>query len=238
MNYETLYENLCRGGKVERNLPYYERHHIIPRCLGGGDEEENITNLTPREHYIAHKLLTKIYRKNPKIWYAFRMMFVGSTLLSRDKTHFKSRDYSSIQQNISKLGGCMTQSARIQQSKRMRENNPMFDEVQRAKVSETRKRKYQEGLIIPRNHTEEERRRTSDRMKRNNPAHTHPDRHFKHESLKVVVEFESGEIKTYSGRNDAARELGIPIGTMKWAFANGKPSKKHKIVSVRLQCEG
>lgn len=38
---------------------YTERHHIIPRCLNGGDEEENLSVLTFREHFIAHRLLIR-----------------------------------------------------------------------------------------------------------------------------------------------------------------------------------
>lgn len=39
---------------------YTEKHHIIPKCLGGANERTNIAVLTAREHYIAHLLLTKM----------------------------------------------------------------------------------------------------------------------------------------------------------------------------------
>lgn len=39
---------------------YTERHHIIPRSLGGSDDPENLVNLTPREHFICHLLLIKM----------------------------------------------------------------------------------------------------------------------------------------------------------------------------------
>lgn len=39
---------------------YTEKHHIIPRSMGGKDTKENLVVLTAREHYIAHLLLTKI----------------------------------------------------------------------------------------------------------------------------------------------------------------------------------
>lgn len=38
---------------------YYERHHVIPRSLNGNDSDTNIVSLTAKEHYIAHRLLTK-----------------------------------------------------------------------------------------------------------------------------------------------------------------------------------
>ncbi len=36
---------------------YTERHHIIPRCLGGLDDASNIVELTGKEHYLVHLLL-------------------------------------------------------------------------------------------------------------------------------------------------------------------------------------
>jgi hypothetical protein len=38
---------------------YYENHHIIPKSLGGSDEQENMILLTAREHFICHWLLYK-----------------------------------------------------------------------------------------------------------------------------------------------------------------------------------
>lgn len=40
---------------------YRERHHVIPRCMGGGDAAENIVELTAEEHYVAHQLLVKMH---------------------------------------------------------------------------------------------------------------------------------------------------------------------------------
>ncbi len=36
-------------------------HHIIPRCMGGSDHGDNLVVLTPREHFLVHKLLWKIH---------------------------------------------------------------------------------------------------------------------------------------------------------------------------------
>ena len=38
-----------------------EIHHIIPRCLGGSDVNNNLVHLTYREHYIVHALLCKMH---------------------------------------------------------------------------------------------------------------------------------------------------------------------------------
>lgn len=38
---------------------YFEKHHIIPRSLGGTNQKENIVKLTAREHFVCHRLLVK-----------------------------------------------------------------------------------------------------------------------------------------------------------------------------------
>ena len=53
---------------------YTERHHIVPRCLGGTNDPLNVVRLTPEEHYLAHQLLVKIYPDNPKLVYAAMLM--------------------------------------------------------------------------------------------------------------------------------------------------------------------
>lgn len=42
------------------NTGYTERHHIIPKSLNGSDSRDNLVRLTTREHFICHKLLTKM----------------------------------------------------------------------------------------------------------------------------------------------------------------------------------
>ena len=40
------------------------RHHIIPKCMGGTDEEDNIIELSAEDHAMAHWLL---YLENPSV---------------------------------------------------------------------------------------------------------------------------------------------------------------------------
>jgi hypothetical protein len=83
MNYTTIYNNLIQKA-VSRLLDgYKERHHIVPRCLGGQDTKDNLVDLTPEEHYIAHLLLTKIYPDNNSLIHAAIMMTVNG------KNHYR-----------------------------------------------------------------------------------------------------------------------------------------------------
>jgi hypothetical protein len=77
MNYRKIYEDLIVRGKHRIFNGYTEKHHIIPRCMGGSNDLKNIVKLTPEEHYIAHQLLCKIYPKNDALVLAAAMMIVN-----------------------------------------------------------------------------------------------------------------------------------------------------------------
>jgi hypothetical protein len=79
MNYEKHYTLLIDRAKDRLVEGYTEKHHIVPRCLGGTDNKENTVSLTPEEHYVAHQLLVKLYPKEHKLVYAANMMTVSST---------------------------------------------------------------------------------------------------------------------------------------------------------------
>jgi hypothetical protein len=74
MDYRKIYDSLIERGKNRSLDDYYETHHILPRCMGGSDSEENLVKLTPEEHYLAHQLLVKIYPNNHALAKAAVMM--------------------------------------------------------------------------------------------------------------------------------------------------------------------
>jgi hypothetical protein len=62
MNYQKVYDSLIEKAKVRISLEgYFESHHIVPKSMNGTDDENNLVNLTAREHFVAHYLLAKIY---------------------------------------------------------------------------------------------------------------------------------------------------------------------------------
>ena len=70
MNYEAHYSSLIERARGRLISGCIERHHVLPRCIGGGNEKENIVSLTPEEHYVAHQLLVKMYPKERGLLYA------------------------------------------------------------------------------------------------------------------------------------------------------------------------
>jgi hypothetical protein len=61
MNYQLIYDKLITRAYNRQLGGYKERHHIVPKCLGGSDDKTNLVDLTPEEHYVAHQLLVKIH---------------------------------------------------------------------------------------------------------------------------------------------------------------------------------
>lgn len=103
MNYKKIYNNLIKTrNKLKRSgsdATYYEEHHIIPRCEGGEDTKENLVLLTAREHFVAHRLLTKIYPdsfglKLAVLWMASIEDITATTFIS-------SRTYSKLREDVS-----------------------------------------------------------------------------------------------------------------------------------------
>jgi len=85
MDYQKVYNQLIARSqgrtKKRRGMPgyvYYERHHIVPRCMGGSNDKLNLIYLTPEEHWIAHLLLVKIYPTEPSLVYACQAMSMSN----------------------------------------------------------------------------------------------------------------------------------------------------------------
>jgi hypothetical protein len=90
--YTDYYNNIIANAK-KRNVinGFCEKHHIIPKSVGGTDEESNMVILTYKEHYVAHHLLTKMFDDKDsqrKMWTAFFFMHIG-----RDKEIKTNRSY-------------------------------------------------------------------------------------------------------------------------------------------------
>lgn len=103
--YEKWYKAITDNGKTFRDVTT-ERHHILPKCLGGSNDADNLTDITPREHFVCHWLLTKIYPTGEEHWKminAFRMMRAENPRQQRYKTKITSRVYARLKEEYAKL---------------------------------------------------------------------------------------------------------------------------------------
>ena len=80
MNYKLHYQKLIeRANNRLLTGVYIEKHHIIPKCMGGSDSDDNLVKLTAEEHFVAHQLLVKIYPINKRLLSALSKMCSSSS---------------------------------------------------------------------------------------------------------------------------------------------------------------
>lgn len=104
--YTIWYQQITTNAKQRIVEGYTEKHHITPKSLGGLDELDNLVNLTAREHFICHWLLTKIYPTGEEHWKminAFRMMRAENPRQQRYKSKITARVYDKLKTTYSEL---------------------------------------------------------------------------------------------------------------------------------------
>jgi hypothetical protein len=79
--YARIYRALIARAQERTLACYSEKHHILPKSLGGSNTQANIVRLTPREHYIAHLCLVRCYmgREKQKMLNAIRYLVTNTT---------------------------------------------------------------------------------------------------------------------------------------------------------------
>jgi hypothetical protein len=58
--YTIWYYSIISNRQNNPSDGYTEKHHIIPKSLGGSNKKENLVNLTAREHFVCHRLLMRL----------------------------------------------------------------------------------------------------------------------------------------------------------------------------------
>lgn len=103
MNYKHIYNQLCERSQTRQWAKFtYEKHHIVPKSMGGTDAKSNIAILTPREHALAHLLLVKFLTGAEKA----KMIFALKTMISYRNKHrnqLTTRQYETLRQTFQTL---------------------------------------------------------------------------------------------------------------------------------------
>jgi len=116
--YTRWYYDIVDRAKERSLSTYTEKHHIIPKSLGGNNSVENLVELTAREHFICHWLLTKMVdnkKHKYQMWNAFSCM-----LYRKNHSQERYRVSSRVFENIKSAG------AKIKSEKFSGVNNPMY----------------------------------------------------------------------------------------------------------------
>ena len=104
---EHTYQNFIQHildarGRFACGDQYYETHHILPKCLGGNNEEENLIDLFAYEHFIAHKLLALENPDNNSLVFAWTCMAFPKNG-AQNRYELTPEEYQEARQAISKV---------------------------------------------------------------------------------------------------------------------------------------
>lgn len=96
--YSRIYTQITDRARGKKKQKGDEFHHIVPDCLGGSRNKDNMVYLTGREHFICHWLLTKMTagKNKAKMIYALNGMKRANKLQDRYTTKITSRVYARL----------------------------------------------------------------------------------------------------------------------------------------------
>ena len=136
--YTVWYDSIIDQARTEPFAGYTETHHIIPRSLGGTNDPVNLVNLSARQHFVCHWLLTKIHagQERGKMINALVMMQGENANQHRYKTKITSRAFAKLREDyaayISKMNTGIKLTAdqceKIRQSKIGKKRAPFSGE--------------------------------------------------------------------------------------------------------------
>lgn len=103
MNYQQIYNKIIEKAKTRQIEGYTEKHHVIPKCMGGSDNKNNLVELTAREHFVCHLLLCEIYPDEVKLKQALFLMSIGKQKTKNKHYKISNRTYERLKSEYSLL---------------------------------------------------------------------------------------------------------------------------------------
>lgn len=133
--YKKYYNAIVENARIQDRTCYTEKHHIVPRSLGGSDSADNIVKLTAREHFICHWLLTKFVTGINK------GKMIKALSLMRSETRYQKR-------YATKITARVYENIKAEHAEILRKQNTGWQptEEQRQKISESKMGKTRDSL--------------------------------------------------------------------------------------------
>lgn len=102
--YTVWYYNIIQSAKSRTVNGYTEKHHIIPKSLGGSNLAENLANLTAKEHFVCHLLLTRMTAGRDKSKMVHAAWLMANRQSKNQERHVpNSRIYQLLREEISQV---------------------------------------------------------------------------------------------------------------------------------------
>lgn len=236
IDYSKIYNSIVARAKLEsrdKRQGYFEKHHILPKSLGGNNEEENLVLLTAKEHYLVHMLLVEMYPRGSYEWQ--KMVYAASMFLAKSKYHgrenISARFYSRIRKTLSEIRTGIPRSEEVKEKiKFTKASNPrVFSKEEKEKASE--RMKGNQNPMFGKTHTEGVKAFLRQLKKgKKNPRISESNKQRKGKILTYTRQVEqcdlSGRVlSTYISIAEAKRQTGITsiAGVLggKWTTAGG-----------------
>ena len=171
LTYQAFIDNILQTrGRFACGNEYHERHHIVPKCLGGTNEENNLIDLFAREHFEAHRLLALENPENNGLQYAWWNMCQIQGNEGQDRYIPTAEEFEQARKICSKLSS----------ERNLGENHPMFGlhhtEQTKEKMSKAHKGQMtgEKNPMFGKHHDKEWKDRNSKMMKERHRNTPHP----------------------------------------------------------------
>ena len=219
MTYKDFIENiLSTRGRFSCDDRYHERHHILPKCQGGTNDEDNLIDLYAKEHYIAHKLLCEENPDNDKLKYAFYIMAFAKTE-NQERYSIDEDEYEKLREELS----AMQKDKYKDKTKHPSYGTHLSEERKKHIGDINRGNKYSEGRIVSeetrkkigqanKNPSEETRKKMSQSQKGRLSG-------GKNIKAKKIRKISTGVV--YECMKDAAEEIGMSQSTFRGKMRKG-----------------
>ncbi len=149
ITYQDFIQNILntRGRFGIPKGEYKERHHIVPKCIGGTNDKDNLIDLYAHEHYIAHKLLALENPSNNKLilaWHRLHKDSFNNYITEYEYEKLKTLNsewFSNLMKNIERNPEWCKKIGEANSRRELDENFGL-------KISNTKKEKYKQKLKI------------------------------------------------------------------------------------------
>ena len=223
MTYQEFIDNILETrGRFGCGDEYHEQHHIVPKCMDGNNDKENLIDLFAKEHFEAHRLLALENPDNDKLVYAWWNM--------AHITKFNQRNYEITAEEY--------EEARISFSKMISEamKGRKFSDKTIKKMKSTAKERFgipENNPMYGKKHSKETRDKISESKK--NVSKETRRKMSNAKAKKQVICLTTGVI--YESTREAERQTGIHSGDIvKCCKGKGrrKSAGKHPITGEKL----
>ena len=140
MDWSEVYSKIIENARnrIKDESLSYEIHHIVPRSIGGLDEDSNLVELTLREHFFCHVLLCRMFKddsfEKKKMLWAFSFMS-GCSKYENSKSYERLKEEARIVQRNNRIGKTLSEETRRKISEAHK--GKVYTEEQLKKFSES-----------------------------------------------------------------------------------------------------